>query len=353
MRPVVALLALCGLLLAGCGTEGAPAGDTPSPAAGDSTPGDGGYDYASDVSSHRLAVADVCAINESLDAEPPDFAGVTETYRDGGNSVKPDGSVRTIEGFASNEDRNQQLQDYYGSPTPLDDHVAAALERSGPFAGESDAVRRQAVQKGIQNQIMVAWVIFELDGALARAEEGNFDPDKGVAHKIDEAWAFYHGAEPDCAPFATADKRAADFGTEGADGATARANEEILAAMIRGRDASLASDAAGVQAADSEIRRAIMVTYSQATLKYAQTMGEAVAAGDTAAAREQQAEGWAFWRTIEATAASSGADAAAVNGVLSLDNPPGEGGIETVRGALRPAWDTLGITDDDLGTLQG
>lgn len=312
---------------------------------------DGGYTYASDVSAHRQVVHDICEINALLDETPIDFGAVSILYREGEHSVNPDGSVRSIGDFASATDRAHGLAEYYGMPTPLDAFVTAALEGSGMFDGASDEVRRQGVQKGIQNQVMIAWVMHELNTALDKATEGDFDPASGAPHNWDEAWAFYHGAEPGCAPYATAESRAENFGTLTDDDVSA-ANAAIREAMNAGREALLASEVAGAEEAAEAVRREIFVTYSQAVIRYATIAAEDVAAGDAEAASTHQAEGYAFWRVIEATAAAAGADADTVNAILGLDHEPAaNGGGEEVRVALQPAWDALGITPEDIGTL--
>ncbi|HVL03878.1 MAG TPA: FEA1-related lipoprotein [Acidimicrobiales bacterium] len=313
---------------------------------------DGGYEYASDVSSHRLVVEDMCEVNSLLDADPIDFDAVSAIYVDGKHSANSDGSVRTFAGFTTATDRLHGYDEYYDSDTPLDDFVTAAIEGTDEFEGESDAVRRQGVQKGIQNQTMIAWVIHELNAALAKADDGNFDADEGAPHNWDEAWAFYHGSAPDCAPYATADKRGADFGTLAAAGETSRANEAVLQAMNEGRDALLAEDAGGAEAATDEVLRQFVITYAQATIKYAALVSEDLEADDAEKAREHQAEGYAFFRVMEPTLADAGADVDTIDAVLSLENEPGaNGGEEEVRTALQPAFDALGISAEDIGQL--
>ena len=362
---VTALVAVISLAAAACsGTDdgatvrvvGDDSGGSPSASgvavvAGPPTPGDGGYEYASNVESHRLVVADICGIGDLLDAG--DFGAVEGIYRDGGNSVKSDGSIRTIAGFAAQEGRSHGLDAYYGTPTPLDDFVTAALRGTGMFAGQSDGVRSQGAEKGIQNQVMVAWTVHELNAALAKARDGNFDVATGAVHNWDEGWAFFHGTQPGCSPYATGNSRAGNFGTAGADGTTARANELILAAMIAGRDALLDSDAAGAEAAAAEVVRALAITYSQAAIRYASLIRDDLAAGDEAKAKEHQAEGLAFWRVVEAYMVPAGADAAAMDAIFNLDNAPGANGYgDEVRAALAPAWATLEIAPSDIGTLQ-
>ena len=122
----------------------------------ETTDADGGYEYASDVSAHRLVSADICAINDALPSDGEiDFGAVETIYRDGLNSVNSDGSVRSIGGFAARDDRNPELQAFFGTTTPLDDFTSAALDGSGMFEGEPDLVRRQGVQKGIQNLSLI------------------------------------------------------------------------------------------------------------------------------------------------------------------------------------------------------
>lgn len=335
--------------------EASASGSSSAPSEDGGTSGsseeDGGYEYASNVDAHRLVVADLCGIGELLDAG--DFETVAGVYRDGVNSVNSDGSVRSIGGFAASDDRSHGLDTYYGTPTPLDDFVTAAFDGAGIFDGQSDAVRAQGVEKGIQNQVMVAWVVHELNSALAKADEGNFDIAEGAVHNWDEGWAFFHGSEPGCAPYATADNRAADFGTVGDDGETALANEQILAAMIEGRDALIAEDAASAGAAATEVVRNLVITYAQAAIRYASLIEGDLAEGDAEGAKEHQVEGLAFWRVIESTTVANGADADTINAILDLGNEPGANGFgDEVRGALQPALDALGISDDDIGELR-
>jgi len=296
-------------------------------------------------------VLDVCEINGMLPKdEAIDFAAVEAVYRDGVNSVKSDGSVRSIGGFASRDDRNPDHQAYFGTSTPLDDYVTAALEGTGPFAGEPESVRRQGIQKGIMNQIMVAWTIHELNAAMAKAADGNFDPQTGAPHNWDEGWAFYHGADAGCGPYATGNKRAGNFGTEAASG-NAKANDMILEAMIAGRDALVNGNVPGAGMAAAEAVKGLAIIYSQATLRYAQIVDDDLAEGDAEAARVHQAEGWAFSRVMAPTFAENGADMAAIDGFYNLENDPGTGGYAIIEAALQPAWDAMGISADDIGSL--
>jgi len=178
-------------------SSSAPAdGSSESDGSGEPVEAEGGYTYASDVTAHRQVTRDVCEIKELLEAATPDFEAASAIYSDGEYSINGDGTVRTLGGFATAEDRLHGFDAYYGSATPLDDWVTEALSGTGRFADASDTVRAQAVEKGVQNQIMVAWTLHELNSAIETAEAGEIDADEGAPHNWDEAWAFYHVAAP-------------------------------------------------------------------------------------------------------------------------------------------------------------
>ena len=311
----------------------------------------GSYTPLSDVASHARVVLDVCDINALLPKdEPIDYAAVKQIYEEGGNSVKGDGSIRTIAGFARSERDEAIWNDYvsyYGDPTWLDTFTMSAIEGTGAFAGEPDLVRRQGIQKGIQNQIMIAYAIHELVVALNKAADGNFDIDSGAPHNWDEGWAFYHGDAPGCGPFATADKRGGNFGTGSA------VNDALAMAFTTGVEALAAGDAAAARTASEEIVRQITVTYLQATIRYANKVDSALAKGDTDSARISQAEGWAFYRVIEPLVAGVNSQvAAAVASRLDLSmGDPQPGTAAMVMGALPSVYAGLGISPGDIGTL--
>ena len=258
---------------------------------------DGGYDYASNVDNHRMLMGDVCDIKDLSGAY--DWDGVMDIYENGEHAEKSDGSYRTLMGFADAAGKNHAYDDYYGADGSWNDFVSAAIEGTGPFAGESDTVRDQATEKGIQNGVMTAYAIHELNAAIIKAEAGNWGPDD-AQHAWDEGWAFYHGpddADADydgCGPFATAAKRGGNFGTGDAT------NIATLAAMNDGLTALKNEDMQGVIDARDEVLRNVVIVYSQASVRYASKMTDDLAAGDTADYDKHQAEGHAFYRVIEA-----------------------------------------------------
>jgi len=263
---------------------------------------DGGYEYASNVDNHRMLMGDVCDIKDLSGAY--DWDGVKDIYENGEHAEKSDGSYRTLMGFADASGKNHAYDAFYGADGSWNDFVSAAIDGTGPFAGESDTVRDQATEKGIQNGVMTAYAIHELNAAIIKAEAGNWGPDD-AQHAWDEGWAFYHGPDDSnhdydgCGPYATADKRAGNFGTANSGG-TAATNVATLAAMNAGLTAMQNEDMQGLVDARDEILKNIVIVYSQASVRYASKMTDDLAAGDTSDYDKHQAEGHSFYRVIEA-----------------------------------------------------
>jgi low iron-inducible protein len=353
MKRTAAALAALGLLLAGCSDTGtvppaaaAPTTTTTEPPV---TPSGalGGYQPVSDVAQHAKMSADVCDINALLDASPIDFAALGAIYRDGRYSSETAESKRTLGKFAreprSTEDLLGRYERYLGAAW-LDAFTSAAIDGSGPFASEADLVRRQGVQKGVRNQILVAWALHELDAAVDKAGKASFVKKTGAPHNWDEAWAYYRGEKPECAAYATADERGKEFGTGSA------VNEAILAAMNQGLKALLAKSTTGAAKARDEVARQITITYVQSAIKYAAEVDAALAQGKADEARVWQAEGWAYFRVIEPLIARVNTTAArTVAEVLDLKAQPAAGSGEKVASALAKAYDALGIRPAEVG----
>ena len=279
-------LVLIGSAIAGCAGDDVDLDDA-----------DGGYTYASNVDNHRMLMGDVCDIKDLSGAY--DWDGVKDIYDDGKHAEKSDGSYRTLMGFADASGKNHAYDAYYDADGSWNDFVSAAIDGTGPFEGESDTVRDQAVEKGIQNGVMTAYAIHELNAAIIKAEAGNWGADD-AQHAWDEGWAFYHGPDDSnhdydgCGPYATAAKRGGNFGTGDAT------NIATLAAMNAGLTALQNEDMQGVVDARDEVLKNIVIVYSQTSVRYASKMTDDLAAGDTADYDKHQAEGHAFYRVIEA-----------------------------------------------------
>ena len=259
---------------------------------------DAGYTYASNVDNHRSLMKDLCDIKSAASSDGGyNFTEAKSIYMNGKNAEKSDGSFRTLAGFAAATGKNHGYDTYYNMTGSVDAHIMAAMDGTGDFDGVSDTVRYQGIAKLTANLGMVAYTIHELNSAVAKADAGNVDNDSGAPHNWDEGWAFFHGPDEDwgCSPAYTMKKRAADFGTQ-TDGVS-NALSASEAAMVSGLAALQASDAAGYNAAVDTVMKNVIITYSQAVLKYTYKMDS----NDTA--EKYQAEGYAFWKTMEAYAA--------------------------------------------------
>ena len=285
---LIALMAVSGL--AGClGTDD----DEDDETASTMDAADGGYTYASNVDNHRSLMKDLCDIKTAASAY--DWTTAKDIYMNGKNAQKSDDSFRTLAGFAAADGKNHGYDAYYNMSGSVDSHIMAAMDGTGDFAGASDTVRYQGIAKLTVNMGMVAYTIHELNSAISKADAGNVDNDSGAPHNWDEGWAFFHGPDEDygCSPAKVMEKRAGDFGTTNAAG-VANTFAATEAAMVAGLAALQASDSAGYTAAADTVVKNLVITYSQAVLKYTSKMDS----NDTA--EKYQAEGYAFWKAIEA-----------------------------------------------------
>ncbi len=254
---------------------------------------DAGYTYASNVDNHRSLMKDLCDIKDA--ASNSDWATAKDIYQNGKNAEKDDGSYRTLAGFAAADGKKHGYDAYYNMSGSVDSHIMAAMDGTGDFAGASDTVRYQGIAKLTVNMGMVAYTIHELNSAIAKADAGNVDNDSGAPHNWDEGWAFFHGPDEDygCSPAKVMEKRAGDFGTTNAAG-VANTFAATEAAMVAGLAALQASDSAGYNAAADTVVKNLVITYSQAVLKYTSKMDS------NESGEKYQAEGYAFWKAIEA-----------------------------------------------------
>jgi len=280
------------VLMAAAGLAGCIGDDDEKTEASTMDDADGGYTYASNVDNHRSLMKDLCDIKTA--ASSYDWATAKDIYQNGKNAEKSDGSFRTLAGFAAAEGKNHNYDTFYGEAGSINTHIMAAIDGTGDFAGTSDTVRYQGVAKLTANMGMIAYTIHELNSAVGKADAGNVDDDTGAPHNWDEGWAFFHGPDEDlgCAPANTFKKRSADFGTE-TNGVSNTLNA-VETAMVDGLAALQAEDQAGYTAAANTVVKNVIITYTQATMKYTYKMDDA----DNGP--KYQAEGYAFWKVIEA-----------------------------------------------------
>ncbi|MEM1008663.1 MAG: hypothetical protein AAGJ35_06620, partial [Myxococcota bacterium] len=130
----------------------------------------GGYTTVSDVNAHNLVPQDIGEIKERLAQASIDWSEVKRMYEKGKHSVKSDGSIRTLNGFASKPSNFStyapELSEYFKSngicqlrPVPgfkctegkfVDEYVEYyAIDGKGPFANASAQERGMAIRSGL------------------------------------------------------------------------------------------------------------------------------------------------------------------------------------------------------------
>ena len=136
--------------------------------------------------------------------------------------------------------------------------------------------------------------------------------EKDTAAGYDQAAAYYIGdaSEQSAATFGRAQKRGADYGMLNGNGA-AFINVEIIGALTSGK-ASASSIATTTSAAYVKIEAYYKLLYTQATLKYAHSIDEAIEHEDAVEMAEMIGEGYAFWRTLRPWVKAWDSDKAAI-----------------------------------------
>ena len=275
------------------------------------------------------------AVMKTLDLmdEPSSFPDVLDMFRKTGLAGSGD-TTRVGEPVWDS------FVEYFGSATWMTDYIERAADNEATPTTYA-AAREEMIEKTIRDAIATQAILSD----LYRGSEGVTD-----AH--DRYWnhgaAKYIGTSDDrsATVYNRANKRAANFGTFGADGETAVANEVVVAALNAGAAASSAS----VRAAQYEIvKKQIFVIYSQCVLRYANYLDGAFMDGGEYA--DHQAEGQAFWRVIAPFVKAVNANGATfLEGVFDLSRETSE---RTHYCRAKAILGDLGVTDAEIGTLEG
>merc|ERR1719159_1248574 len=204
----------------------------------DDVPGDfdmiAGYVPTSEVVPHSMIDLDMKEISTAM-GDSKDFTQAKFVYQNGGgglctqadidaavdgdscqgksttdakgNSIKGNGAIRTLQGFAtsgaakmSSEKWWNVYKNYWDDDNYADTYAMAALDGTGVMAGKSDVMRGELVKKGIAYQGVWMYVLHEFEDAIGDCLNGNiFDNDAHNAagdspHAWDEGWAFYAGS---------------------------------------------------------------------------------------------------------------------------------------------------------------
>jgi hypothetical protein len=275
----------------------------------------------------------------------------------GGNSLKSDGSIRTIQGFSDNSGKlvGEKWFDIFtsywnGDLKYADTFTSNACLKRGDFASSASGVspvitstsQGQGCMKGAQYQNMPMYVIHEMESAIADCKLNK------VGTHWDEAVAFYSGSftllPPEIGVFqyGLAEKRCADFNTCGED--SSAVNEKVLLLFALGRDLVPAFQCTGLETVKESLVKQFTIPLVQGVIKYlylAKTQGT----------EKDRAELWSFsaallpfvnhYSTSTAATLRSNSYILASNSVID--------GVASVKASLEALYPAMGITCLDVG----
>ena len=218
-------------------------------------------------------------------------------YMIGGNSVKSDGSVRTIQGFSTENGKlvGEKWFDIFaaywnGDLKYADTFTSSACQGRGDFAlSTSPAItsisQGQGCMKGAQYQNVFMYVIHELEAAIVDCKANK------VGTHWDEAVAFYSGSitltgsDIGVFQYGLAEKRCGDFKTCGSS--TSEVNEKVLALFAAGRDMQPGFQCSAMESTKEALVKQFTIPLVQGVIKY-------LYLAKTSQSEKEKAELWAF-----------------------------------------------------------
>jgi hypothetical protein len=307
-----------------------------------------GYTSVADVIGHNQAPADIAEIETLLAVaeagRPVDFAAIADIYAKGHYSIKRNGSVRSLHGFAVDEARFgryfPEAVAYYEHPTFVDDFITSAIAGNGSFAAAPVEVRRQAINQGLVS-LLDYWVRLKLMSAGEKAAEANFKPDDGAPSNWDEAFAVYYGPAGRHSLHALAAELSECF-------ELAEPIDAVILAAFKIGQARLASRQ-NVDAEAAVITTQLNRVFLLALIRSGDDISTALRAGDRDQAQAAQARGWALYYTLAPTVAAIAPEADALLVDALAGTPTPVAGRITKR-AVGSLLGELGLTTEDLGT---
>lgn len=231
-----------------------------------------------------------------------DWAGAAAIYEGGKNSLKSDGTLRSLQSLATSETVLATFPNgdqVYGNQQFLDANIQAGLTGAGRGNGLPDPARRQLVDKGIQ-AVLYAKALQEIEVARTRTAEGNTDNATGAPHSVDEAAAIYLGAKDEhgiraFSLSATARSREGNFGLEG------KLDVPLQIEFASLQQAAQTGDSTAFAAAEVKVRGNLNAIFYLATLRYAKSTLDAAVIDRPV----PMAEGWAFFQALRAPVAQA------------------------------------------------
>jgi len=333
-----------------------------------------GYEPATDVDGHARMDRDVRRIY-SLASNENDYAWehALFAYGNGMNSVKSDGTVRTLRGMSRGDFAKRKLgmspvskdyETYWGSYDATDEWITSLMPGGlnwGSDSGVTWVARQNMVVKSLATETMQQYSWGEMGDSYFDCSSGEdaLDP----THHFDESVAFYVGGNVQDGPatridealcgdlsYTNAVKRSFNF--EGvSDSVNADANTEYLSLAEEGKGLLLAGDCQGFGGSIGrgevvkKILTASYVSHLQGLLRYAY-LGSLSTGGS-----KERAEGWAFARAIlPAISACDKGAAETIRGQMDYFGGKYDDYAEVYRAAER-SYKCLGLDCGMVGDL--
>lgn len=318
-----------------------------------------GYTSYSDVTTHNKVPQDIGDIKELLKAGSVDWTKVQELYEKGKHSVKSDGSVRTLNGFASKPDNFIkyspdavayfkdkgicQLAPVTGFKCTEGKYVdelveSYAIKGTGPFEKASDAVRGAVVKSGLL-ALMSYWVRLEFGKAIAKVKAGNADLEKGGPHNWDEAFAFYWGPEGKHSLYTLAADLSSKYKL------ATSINADFFKALIDGQKKMKDEQAAPEEATKAGNKQLIRL-FVLAAIDAAKELD---AAGDDAAKDVARWKGFGYWTAMGHAVAKADASAGEAFMNVFFKKTVTKDHAKAIQDAVKKALSGLGLTEADFG----
>lgn len=319
-----------------------------------------GYTTVSDVTIHNKVPSDIWEIDQLLGQSPVDWVAIQQMYEKGKHSVKPDGSIRTLNGFASTPDNFKKyspeavaffkdkgicqlapIENFQCTEGKFVDEFVEfyAINGKGPFADTSDKARGAAVKAGLA-VLMSYWVRLEFGKALDKVKDGNYEPLEGAPHNWDEAFAFYWGPEGKYSLYALAADLSSRYQL------TESINTAFFQALLDGLKKMVDEKASPQAAADAGNKQLIRL-FVLAALDAAKELD---AATDDAAKAAARWRGFGYWMAIGHAIAKADASAATtfqdVFYTKKIDTEP----FKAIQEAVKKSLTGLGFQEADFGT---
>mmetsp|Transcript_21553 Transcript_21553/g.32074 ORF Transcript_21553/g.32074 Transcript_21553/m.32074 type:complete len:440 (+) Transcript_21553:115-1434(+) len=328
------------------------------------------YEPNTDVVPHSKI--DLDQQNVDSFASAYNFTAAYRWYSEGGNSIKSDMSIRTLQGFSTGAGAKMQSNEffilyagwwgnYFGQNSAVNDYadrfITDGCMATGQFDGAPDAARAELCKKGSSYQALWMYVIWEMTDAVNDCQLGDLANNGGAAHAWDEAVAFYSGSlegtdgsGTGAAIHALAEKRCRNFGTCDEDG-NARSNDDAIQLFKEGQDALLAGKCQDTKLIRNKIVAKMTVPLIQGTIRYAYRSDPngPIKGGD-----KDRAEGWAFAAAVLPQINNCDKDVAAEvieNMIWNASTPVTDGG-SYVKEQLEKVYECLGITCSEVGGLR-